>query len=200
MALRFALHGNAKVDSAVVRGNLTLSHGLDALGATRRGEPMSSRDDAGGRFTHLVGWADWTRPLGDGFSVRVAAQGQISSAPLLVAEEIGIGGNTFLRGYDYSEYSGDQGYMSMAELRYDWNRPLGWSRKVQLYGYVDGGRVTNLRGGFGGGNLASGGGGLRFDVSPSVDANLEAGVPLSEARYETGNHQPRFTFRILKVF
>lgn len=199
-AMRASVYGNAAAAGGTVRGNLTLSHGLDGLGATGAGEPLASRDDADSDFTHVVGWGDWTRPVGDGFSMRLAAQGQLASGPLLIAEEIGLGGAAFLRGYDYSERSGDEGYMGSAELRYDWRNPLGLGRKAQLYGFLDGGRVTNLADGYGGGGLASGGGGIRADVSSSIDANVEVAVPLSGPRYETGTHEPRINLRLLKVF
>ncbi|MES2337124.1 MAG: ShlB/FhaC/HecB family hemolysin secretion/activation protein [Pseudomonadota bacterium] len=199
-AMRASVYGNATAVGGTVRGNLTLSHGLDGLGATGAGDPLASRDDSDSDFTHVVGWGDWTRPVGDGFSLRLAAQGQLASGPLLIAEEIGLGGAAFLRGYDYSERSGDEGYMGSAELRYDWRNPLGLGRKAQVYGFVDGGRVTNLADGYGGGALTSGGGGIRADVSPSIDANVEVAVPLSGPRYETGTHEPRINLRVLKVF
>lgn len=199
-ALRLGLSGNLKAGKGVVRGGATLSRGLDGLSVTRRGDPFASREDAEATFTSLAVWGDWTRPLPRGFSVRLSAQGQVASGPLLIAEEIGIGGNAFLRGYDYSERSGDQGVMGSAELRYDWRNPLGLGRKAQLYGFADAGRVTNLERGFGGGSLASAGGGIRADLSSSIDASLEVAVPLSGPRYETEDHTPRFNLRLLKVF
>ncbi|KQN25492.1 hypothetical protein ASE86_04445 [Sphingomonas sp. Leaf33] len=200
LAVRVSVNWNMQAGGGLLRGSLTLSQGLDALGATAAGDALASRDDADGTFTTLLGWGDWTRGLGGGVSLRLAAQAQLSSRPLLVAEEIGIGGSAFLRGYDYSERSGDQGYMGLAEVRYDWRNPLGLGRKAQLYAFVDGGRVTNLAGGFGGGGLVSGGGGVRADVSPSIDANVELAVPLSGPRYETENKDPRLNLRVLKAF
>ena len=200
VALRFGLSGNHQAGGGLLRGNVTLSRGLDALGATREGDPLASRRDADSDFTAVQAWLDWTRRLRGPFSLKLSAQGQAASAPLLVAEEIGIGGSAFLRGYDYSERSGDQGIMGSAEVRYDWRNPLGLGRKAQVYGFVDGGSVSNLAGGFGGGSLASGGGGLRADLSSSIDAGFEIAVPLTGPRYETGNRHPRFNIRLLKVF
>lgn len=199
-ALRAGVYGNRAMWGGRLRGSFTLSRGLDGLGATQAGDPDASRDDADGIFTHAVVTGDWTGPIGGGFSTRIAAQAQVASGPLLIAEEIGIGGSAFLRGYDYSERSGDEGYMGLAELRYDWRNPLGLGRKAQVYGFVDGGRVTNFRDGFGGGGLASGGGGVRADVSPSIDANVEVAVPLTGPRFETGDRDPRINLRVLKVF
>lgn len=199
-ALRLGLAGSVKAAGGTLRGNATLSRGLDGLSATRFGDPLASRRDAEVDFTSLVVWGSWTRSLPDDWSVRLAAQGQIATDPLLIAEEIGIGGNAFLRGYDYSERSGDRGVMGSAELRYDWRDPLGLGRKAQLYGFADAGSVGNLRGGFGGGSLASAGGGVRADVSSSIDVSLEVAVPLTDERYETEDHTPRFNVRLLKLF
>ncbi|SOB88182.1 Hemolysin activation/secretion protein [Sphingomonas guangdongensis] len=199
-ALRLILSGSRKAGGGALRGNATLSRGLDGLSATRHGDPLASRGDADPTFTSLVVWGDWTRPLPDDLSIRLSAQGQLASRPLLIAEEIGIGGNAFLRGYDYSERSGDQGVMGSAELRYDWRNPLGLGRKAQLYGFADAGRVTNLRRGSGGGSLASAGAGICADVSSSIDASIEVAVPLSGPRYETDDRRPRINVRLLKLF
>lgn len=199
-AMRVSLYGNRKAAGGLLRGSVMLSQGLDLFGATRAGDPLASRRDADGTFTSLLASADWTRPLGEGWSMRLAAQGQVASDPLLVAEEIGLGGTGFLRGYDYSERSGDNGYMGFAEVRYDWRNPLGLGRRAQLYGFVDGGRVTNLSGGFGSGSLASGGAGIRADVSRTIDANVELAVPLTGPRYETGGADPRLNLRVMKLF
>jgi hemolysin activation/secretion protein len=105
-----------------------------------------------------------------------------------------------LRGYDWSERTGDQGAMGMAELRYTWNRPLGLARRVQVYAFVDGGKVTNHEAGFGSGSLASAGGGLRAELTRTFGANLELATPLSGPRYDTGDQRPKLNFRLLKSF
>jgi hemolysin activation/secretion protein len=199
-ALRLGLAGSIKAAGGTLRGNATLSRGLDGLSATRHGDPLASRRDAEVDFTSLVVWGNWRRSFSDSWSVRLAAQAQIATDPLLIAEEIGIGGNSFLRGYDYSERSGDRGIMGSAEMRYDWRDPLGLGRKAQLYGFADAGSVGNLRGGNGGGSLASAGGGVRADVSSSIDASVEVAVPLTVRRYETNDHTPRVNVRLMKLF
>jgi hemolysin activation/secretion protein len=199
-AYRVGLYGNTELGGGRLRGNATLSHGLDWLGSSDAGDPLLSRRDAAGEFTTLTGWVDWTRKLGGQFDLRLAGRGQLANEALLVAEEIGLGGQSFLRAYDYSERSGDQGVMGLAEVRYDWRNPLGLGRKAQLYTYVDGGRVSNLEDGFGTGSLASAGGGIRADVSSTIDAGFEVAVPLTGPRYETGTREPRFNFRLLKLF
>lgn len=197
---RLGVSGFFDAGGGRLRVNATASLGLGILGATKAGDPYASRDDADGTFSELTAWADWTAPIGGSFSTRVAFQGQLASQPLLVAEEVGLGGAAFLRGYDYSERSGDQGAMASAELRYDWARPFGSIRKLQLYSFVDGGRVTNLKGGYGTGSLVSTGGGVRADVTRTLDAALEVAVPLSGPRYDTGDEAPKLNFRLSRSF
>lgn len=200
VAARGTLYGYTDFAGGRLRVSTTLSQGLDILGATAAGDPRASRGDADGSFTSLSAWTDWTRDLGGNVSLRLAALSQLSSQPLLIAEEVGLGGTGFLRGYDWSERSGDEGAMGMAELRYLWDRPFGLARRAQLYAFVDGGRVTNHDGGFGSGALASAGGGVRADLTRSFGANLELAVPLSGPRYDTNDETPKINFKLLKSF
>ena len=197
---RVSVNGVSELLGGRLRSNLTLSQGLDILGATEAGDPFASRRDADGTFTSFASSLDWVKPLGGDFSLRLLGQAQIASEPLLVAEEIGLGGASYVRGYDYSERSGDEGVMGAAELRYDWKNPIGLGRKAQLYTFIDGGRVVELGRNRGDGALASSGGGVRADVSPTIDANFELAFPLTGKRFETGDMQPQFHFRLLKVF
>ena len=197
---RLTLYGNSGVAGGRLRVSGTLSQGFDIFGATRSGDPMASRWNADATFTAGSLWADWTREVGSGVSVRVAAQGQISSQPLLIGEQISLGGTGFLRGYDWGERSGDDGVMGSAELRYLWNSPLGLAKRAQVYAFVDGGSVTNKVGSFASGTLASAGGGVRMDMTAKFGASFEVGVPLSGARYDTGDETPKLSFGVTSAF
>jgi len=199
-AARMTLYGYTALAGGRLRVSTTLSQGLGMLGATRFGDPLASRRDADGTFTALTAWSDWTGELADNLSLRLAVQSQLASQPLLITEEAGLGGTGFLRGYDWSERSGDQAAMGMAELRYLLSHPFGAIRRAQLYAFVDGGKVTNLDGGFGSGALASAGGGMRADITSTLGANLELAVPLSGPRYDTGDESSKLNFRIIKSF
>jgi hemolysin activation/secretion protein len=200
VAARGTLYGYTDLAGGRLRVSTTLSQGLDILGATRSGDPLASRGDADGVFTSLSAWTDWSRELGGNLSVRVAMLSQLSSRPLLITDEVGLGGPGFLRGYDWSERSGDEGVMGMAELSYLIDSPFGLARRAQLYAFVDGGRVNNLNGGFGSGALASAGGGFRANVTRTFGASLEVAVPLSGARYDTSDETPKVNFKLLKSF
>lgn len=200
VTFRATLYGNAAVAGGRFRFSTTLSQGLGVLGATGPRDPLASRFDADGTFTALSSWADWTVGLGSGFSLRLAAQSQLASAPLLVTEEFGLGGTAFLRGYDWSERTGDQGVAGLAELRYMIDRPFGLVRRAQFYAFVDGGKVANLENGFGGGTLASAGGGIRADVTARLGANIEVAAPLTGPRYDTGDESAKVKVRVIQAF
>lgn len=197
---RVSLYGYSDFAGGRLRVSTTLSQGLGLFGSTALGDPLASRIDADGTFTALNAWSEWSTDLGGRFSLRLAVQSQLASQPLLITEEAGLGGTGFLRGYDWSERSGDQGTMALAELRYLWNHPLGLARRAQLYAFLDGGQVRNLNNGFGSGALASTGGGVRTDLTTDMGANLELAVPLSGARYDTDDETPKINFRLIRSF
>lgn len=199
-ALRASLYSIAALAGGAWRGRLTFSKGLGIFDATEAGDPLASRDDASADFHSLYGWFEWERGMGGGFSLELAGRGQLATDPLLTTEDIGLGGNRFLRGYNFSERFGDEGIMGYGELRYDWADALPVLRRVQLYAYADGGVVGNLRNGFGGGSLASGGGGLRTEITRDLDFDLEVAVPLTGPRYDTDDRSPRINFFLTHSF
>jgi hemolysin activation/secretion protein len=183
-----------------LQGRATVSQGLDILGANPLGDPLASRTDAPPDFTTVSWWLNWRRGLAQRVSLSFSANGQFSTAPLLIGENFTLGGNAFLRGYDFAQRVGDQGVAGAGELRYDWPDAFGAVRNIQVYAYADGGTVTNLEGGRGGGTLASSGGGFRADLTRNLDLDLEIAVPLTEPRYDTDDNTPRLNLRIVQSF
>jgi hemolysin activation/secretion protein len=194
-----SVHGFDRFAGGKLRIRAALVQGFDLLGATRFGDPLASRRDAGGVFTKFEGWAEYTRPLGNGFSARAALRTQIADGPLLSSEEMGLGGAHFLRAFDYRERSGDRGVAGSIEMRFDLKNVAQYVDNMQFYSYADAGRVTNLAGGVGGGSLASAGGGVRFELARKWDLGIEVGVPLT-AGAEDGNPDPRFSFTLRTRF
>jgi len=126
-------------------------------------------------------------------------EGQLASRPLLASEEMGLGGRSFLRGYDYREVSGDRGAAASAELRYDLGALPRGVRRVQLYAYGDAGEVSNSGSGIGGGSLASAGGGVRIWLRNRLEASAELGIPLSRSPFHA-DPKPRVSFTIGYAF
>lgn len=197
---RLSLYGSAAALGGRLRSGATLSQGLDIFDATRPGDPLASRLDADGAFASAYFWADWTGKVAGKLEARVAAASQVASGPLLVSEEVGLGGGAFLRAYDYSERSGDEGAMASAELRRAFSIDGKAVRRIEIYAFVDGGRVTNKRGGFGSGSLASTGGGFRATLAGGVSADVALAIPLSGPRYDSGDSKPTVLFRLSKSF
>ena len=113
--------------------------------------------------------------------------------------EIGVGGPSFGRGYDYAERTGDNGILGSGELRFDLGRivPKAIDR-LQIYASIDGGYVGNLRGGKGGGALLSTAAGVRVG-SGRLSGSLEVALPLNEDRFDTSNRNPRLSFRLSRA-
>ena len=186
-----SVFANGPLAGGRMRVRLSYVQGLDWLRATMRGDPLASRADAGGPYSLGRAWLQYDRPLGGRFSLQLAGEAQIASRPLLASEEIGLGGRQFLRAFDYWEVSGDEGAAISAELRYDIQnglpRPV---RRLQLYAFADAGSASNLRGGVGGGTLASAGTGARAWFDRGFEASLELGVPLTDSPFDP-NPDPR---------
>jgi hemolysin activation/secretion protein len=197
---RGLLFGYATVLGGRLRSGLTVTQGLGILGASGPDNPFASRLDADGTFTTVGFSSDWTGVISGPVSLRLAMQGQLAFQPLPVSEELGLGGSNFLRGYDWFERSGDQGLMAMAELRYGLRQPLPAVQRAEFYAFVDGGTADNRNTGPGGGALASGGGGIRLDLTQKLGAGLEVAVPLTGERYDTGDRSSRINFRLNTSF
>jgi hemolysin activation/secretion protein len=182
-----------QVPEGRLRARLTVSQGLNAFDATESGDPLASRRDASGVFSKLEVWAEYQQSLGGSFSLLFQAEGQMADGALLSSEEMGLGGRSFGRAWDYREYSGDRGVAGAAELRFDWEtlpRPFSF---LQLYGYADAGKVSNYRSGFGGGSLASAGGGIRLWMRGGLEAGVEVGVPLTDDADSSDGNDPRIS-------
>ncbi|TFI58473.1 ShlB/FhaC/HecB family hemolysin secretion/activation protein [Sphingomonas parva] len=179
-----------------LRARVSLVQGLDLFGASDAGDPLSSRSDADGRFSKLELWAELDQRLAPQLSLVIQSEGQVANGPLLSSEEMGLGGRRFGRAWDYREFSGDRGIAGSVELRKDFPKPVKGVANAQVYAYADAGAVDNYRLGFGGGSLASAGGGVRLRFPPGVWTSLELGVPLTDGYDPSRHRDPRLSFTI----
>ncbi|WP_260598875.1 ShlB/FhaC/HecB family hemolysin secretion/activation protein [Sphingomonas endolithica] len=190
------LGGNARAAGGVVRSELAIIAGLPVAGASHQEDALLSRRDGDARFVAGTYSVDWSRKVTKRISVVLASAGQLASRPLLASAEIGAGGPAFGRGYDYAERTGDSGILGSAEVRADLGRVLPTViDRLQIYGFVDGGYVGNLRRGFGGGSLLSSGSGLRMGKG-RLDGMIELALPMNADRFDTGNRRSRLSLRL----
>lgn len=197
---RAGIYVNGQVFDGQVRANAVISRGLDIFDATRKGELTSSRFAAGGTFTTLAGWFSWTSPRQNNFAVEFSGSGQLASGPLLLSEEIGLGGDRFLKAYDYNERSGDQGVVGSLEIRYELDNLFSQGRGAQVYVYADAGSVKNRSIPGSGGALASSGFGARGAILPMTNARIELSIPLAGDRFDTQNSSPRLRIGLSRRF
>lgn len=137
----------------------------------------------------------------------VAAQTSFGDA-LLSAEQFGLGGTTFGRGYEPSEIVGDSGIAAKLELQYN-ERLESLAAQVQYYGFYDVGEVRDALGAAGvprSASLASAGGGARCGFPDGFSGNLEFAKPLTkpvETEVLSGSRdakRPRAYFSVSKRF
>ncbi len=189
------LSSNVKFLGGRLRAGATLEQGVDLFNATREGNIFASRFDGDAVATTGLFYASWRSSLGGNWGILLSANGQISNRPLLAARELNIGGPFSVRGFDFSEVSGENGFVALAEINYSIRNPTSWIRRLQPYGFVDMGYVDNLENGFGSGTLVSSGLGLRGFAGP-FNFELEGAVPLNRDRDQSNNREPHINVRV----
>ena len=187
--------GNYNLGFGRIYGGIGVTQGLGILGASKTGDPLNSRLNGSGEFTKVNLWLNSILNAGGGFGMRLAANAQIASRPLLSPNEIAVGGPYFGKGYDFSERFGDEGILGLAELRKEFTDVSQWLDWFQLYGFVDGGYVTNIGTGYGDGSLASAGGGMRAQMG-RLDMGFEVAAPLTDDRFESGDKSPKVNVQV----
>ncbi|MGN6084059.1 ShlB/FhaC/HecB family hemolysin secretion/activation protein [Trinickia sp.] len=140
------------------------------------------RNGATARYTYLQLLAERTLSIGAGFALSARGQFQWTPNTLLPSEEMGLGGDDTLRGYEPYSVQGDRGWNVQAELRTPAFAFFGDDGPAfQPYVFLDAGHVWNkfdqpseVQAGM----LSSVGVGVRFQWSRFVNARLTYGQPL----------------------
>jgi len=191
------------------RGNisatLTLSQGLDILGARKTGSLNLSRVQGHSDFTKLAATVSRLQPLSTDWEVYMAASGQYAWTPLLSSEQFGYGGQAFGRAYDPSEMTGDHGISAALELRY--NGLSSWKDSVlQPFVFYDIGKVWNTgeRSPDATPSGSSAGGGLKFFNNHGISGSLSVAVPLTRPASAppsySGGSGPRLLIQLASHF
>jgi hemolysin activation/secretion protein len=180
------------------QGELTFSRGLGFGGATRRGDPLASRADAGGKFAKWVFTLQLSRPVSQKVTVRTVASAQYSNGPLLSAEEFSLGGNRIGRAFAFNALTGDRGLGGGAELGYRLSAGKKNRPGIEMFGFLDGGSAIEAKSDSITANrkrsLASTGTGLRFNLAGTA-FSIEAGIPIAAKRLDRSPHLFFSTYR-----
>ena len=136
-ALRLAGEYTYRSQTQVLAARSRVSFGLDAFGATMNNEP--SVPD--GHFFSWLGQFQWARIWGDlGLQTVFRTDLQLAKDPLLIVEQIPIGGRYSVRGYPENELVMDNASISSLELRVPIVREKRWADYVQLAPFMDYGK------------------------------------------------------------
>jgi hemolysin activation/secretion protein len=164
------------------------SKGLSSLGADKHNElPAGSPNP---QFTRWTVYAARLQSIAGNWSALIAATAQGSGDRLPTAEQLGLGGDTFLRAFDPSEAIGEKGSAAKLELRYD----LGGTRTAStLYAYAETGKVQRRQadGSSLATSLSSSGLGVRVSGPARTRGYLEVAQPGRKDVASEGNRKAR---------
>lgn len=155
------------------------------------------RYNADGGFIYFRGDLSHTHELPLGFEIFGRVQGQVSSDPLVDAEQFAGGGLDTARGYLESEVLGDNALFGTVELISPALAGVLGINEWRIFGFLDAGFVTledplpEQQSRF---DLASIGAGSRLQLFNHLNGSVDIGVPMvSQSSSPAG--QPRVTFR-----
>ena len=196
----FSLTSDSRLQDSFGGNNyltVTFRQGLDILGASPHGDDFVSHTGASPTFSTVNAWFTRYQTLTDNWSLKVSAAGQIASGPLYLSQQFYLGGLAFGRGYSAAETSGDNGMAGSLEMRFDQKLNSKVLTGYQLYGFVDSGVAWNAGYRYTDGtSLVSVGGGIRFFLTNSTQADLGVAVPLSYRAPDNPGRDVRVLFSI----
>ncbi len=179
--------------SATSTGNIRVSQGLAAFGATPNDNPTASRLGETTNFTKVNGEIGRNQSLFQpwdtaGVALQLSAAGQYSGDVLPPVEQFYLGGPHFNRGYYWGQVTGDSALTATAELQLNTPIPLPdmvpWEVNAQFYAFYDWGETWQSRSSDANTILRSFGLGTRLYVTRSVEIDLEGAYRVN--RYPNG--------------
>lgn len=178
-----------------------LSHGLDVLAASGRGNTQTSRLRGRGEgFTKAKLDLSRLQYLNETWNLLLAGSGQFSTHALLAGEEFGVGGENIGRGFDTNELAGEQGLGTRAELQATFHPDAPWLEAWQLFGFYDFGMVWNKDRDIFQTNqaetLSSIGFGARLQFSETLSGEVMLANPMTHIVASNGDKNPTIYFRL----
>lgn len=159
----------------VIAARSQFSFGINALDATIN----SSGPDS--QFFAWRGQAQWLRLLAPETLFIARADIQLADSALLPSEQVGLGGQSTVRGYRQDETLADNAFLASAELRYPVLRVPEVKGLLQVTPFIDfgtGWNNSNARQTLNPDTLASVGLGLLWQQSDRFTARFDWGIPL----------------------
>jgi hemolysin activation/secretion protein len=159
--------------------SFVFDEGFDIFGANAKKLIGPSRIGATPSFVKLVLTASRTQYLNDRFSIYALVTSQYANKVLYSAETMIFGGPYIGRGYDWAQFTADQGVAGKAEFRANFAPNFPFLKQIQYYAFYDAGalwskiplvpRVSGTSAGFG------------IRAAPMDHVNIEAyvGKPLT---------------------
>jgi hemolysin activation/secretion protein len=192
--------------------SLQISHGLKIDNASNPDRPNPSKPHGRSDFTKFTASLSRLQAITGPYAVLAAVTGQVTpSQSLLSAEQFGVGGAQFGRGYDPSELTGDDGVAAKIEAQATYGLSYYRLQTAQFFAFYDTGYVrsrypfsinadTESHA-----TLASTGGGVRLALRGGYLTSFEIAKPLTRPPAIYVGHlgdpkAPRFYFSFIASF
>ena len=193
--------------------SVQLSHGLKIANASRPNRLNISKPFGRTDFSKITVTASRLQQIRGPYAVLAAVTAQSAlGESLLSAEQFGVGGGAFGRGYDPSELTGDNGIAGKLEFQATYGLNFHRLQTAQFFGFYDAGYVRS-RYPFGlpdgdlqtHATLASLGGGVRLAIRGGYQSMFEIAKPLTRPPAIFVGHlsdakAPRFYFSFIASF
>lgn len=188
---------------AVNEVSFEISQGLDAFGASNKGDANMTRASGDPQFTKLETSLSRLQTLTPTLNLLTGIKGQWANNPLLSSEEFGVGGRSYGRGYDASELVGDDGFAATVELQWKPGYESGLMEDYELFTFYDFGKIWNQEtdvNSLENRSLASTGLGLRADFSDVLSGEFIVAIPLTKDVDAYDDDSPKFLFSLSAQF
>jgi hemolysin activation/secretion protein len=179
-----------------------VSQGLPFLGASHENPNQDPELEGNTQFSKLTLNLAHDQPLTADVALRIEASGQKAFDRQPYAEEFGLGGGPYLRGYDFSEVAGDDGIAGSVEVRYIRTDDESWLERLEPFAFFGFGKVWEEdRGGRRMDRaLASTGIGVRAHLAPGVRAEIAVAERLPALGQSRTDGGPHVLFSLQKSF
>ena len=196
-ALRFFQDWTRRTRKDVFAARSQLSAGLNIFDAT---ENVGAPD---GKFVSWRGQVQWLRQLEASSNINLLLRSdiQLSSDDLVPLERFSLGGINSVRGYRQDALLGDSGIFTSAEVRIPFYRWSNGQNSISAIPFVDFGTTwSNSDERVEEDTVVSLGVGVRLDLSNTLNARIDYGIPLIEVSDSDDTLQENGVYFSLKYF